>query len=79
MTRPDEYFDTPSAEIMRKCGFLRAGNIGPAWRARLQPKLSDFERILALEFKHLLPSHGDPLLNDAHVVISQTVADIYSA
>ena len=79
MTGPDEYFDAPSAEIMEKGGFFRAGNIGPAWRARLQPDVADFERILTLPFKHLLPSHGDPLLNDAHVVISQTVADIYSA
>jgi hypothetical protein len=79
MTGPDEYFDAPSAEIMKKNGFFRAGNIGPVWRARLQPDVTDFNRILALNFKHLLLSHGDPLLNDAHVVISQTVADIYSA
>jgi hypothetical protein len=79
MTGPDEYFDTPSTEMMNKGGFFRAGNIGPVWRAILKPEVSDFEQILALEFKHLLPSHGDPLLNDAHAVISQTVADIYSA
>ena len=79
MTGPDEYFDASSAELMKKGGFFRAGNIGPAWRARLQPEVIDFERILALNFKHLLPSHGDPLLNDAHVIISQTVTDIYFA
>ena len=78
MIGPDEFFDTQSTEIMKKAGFFRSGNIGPAWRARLQPDVSDFERILALEFKHLLPSHGDPLLNEAHSVISQTVKDIYS-
>ena len=79
MAGPDEYFDAPSTEIMKKGGFFRAGNIGPVWRARLEPDVADFERVLTLEFKHLLPSHGDPLLNDAHGVISQTVADIYSA
>lgn len=79
MTGPDEHFDALSAEILKKGGFFRAGNIGPAWRAGHQPDVADFERILGLEFKHLLPSHGDPLLNDAHTVISQTVADIYSA
>jgi hypothetical protein len=78
MTGPDEYFDAQSTEMMEKAGFFRSGNIGPAWRARLQPDVSDFERILALEFTHLLPSHGDPLLEDAHRVISETVKDIYS-
>jgi hypothetical protein len=78
MIGPDEFFDAQSTEIMKKGGFFRSGNIGPAWRARLQPDVSDFERILALEFKHLLPSHGDPLLDDAHRVISQTVKDVYS-
>lgn len=78
MTGPDEFFDPPSTEIMDKRGFFRRGNIGPAWRARLQPKVTDFERILALEFQHLLPAHGDPLLHEAHAVISQTVKDLYS-
>jgi hypothetical protein len=78
MTGPDEFFDVPSTEIMKQRGFFRAGNIGPAWRANLQPDVSDFDRILALDFKHLLPSHGDPLLNEAHGVISQTVKDIFS-
>jgi hypothetical protein len=78
MTGPDEFFDEQSTEIMKKAGFFRSGNIGPAWRARLKPDVSDFERILVLEFKHLLPSHGDPLLDDAHRVVSQTVKDIYS-
>lgn len=79
MTGPDEFFDEPTTQFMDKAGFFRSGNIGPAWRAKLQPNVSDFERILALEFKHLLPSHGDPLLDDAHRVIKQTIKDIYSA
>lgn len=78
MTGPDEFFDDQTAEAMKKGGFFRPGNIGPAWRARLQPDVSDFERILAFEFKHLLPSHGDPLLDDAHSIIEQTVKDIFS-
>ncbi len=78
MTGPDEFFDAPSAVSAEKGGFFRTGNIGPAWRANLQPDVSDFDRILALDFKHLLPSHGDPLLNVAHTVVSQTVRDIFS-
>ena len=79
MTGPDEFFDETSTQFMDKAGFFRSGNIGPAWRAKLQPNVSDFESILAMEFKHLLPSHGDPLLDDAHQVVGQTVKDIYSS
>ena len=78
MTGPDEFFDAHSIEIMRNSGFFRAGNIGPAWRARVQPVVADFEKILDLEFEHLLPSHGDPLLNIAHTVIRKTVDDVFS-
>lgn len=79
MTGPDEFFDAPSSEFMANAGFFRRANIGPAWRARLQPKVSDYDRILALDFKHLLPAHGDPLLNEAHEAVAQTVKDLFSA
>lgn len=73
MVGPDEYIDGPSAKMLEERGFFRRCNIGPAWRARLQPKKSDFERILELDFQHLLPSHGEPLLNEAHGLALQTV------
>ncbi len=78
-TGADEFFDTVTGETLEKGGFFKRGNIGPAWRARLQPEKKDFERILGLEFKHLLPAHGDALLDAAHQVIGQTVEDDYSA
>jgi hypothetical protein len=79
LTGPNEFFDDATATTLQKGGFFKRGNIGPAWRANLQPDRSDFDRILALEFKHLLPGHGDPLLVDAHEVIGQTVEGIYSS
>ena len=57
-TGADEFFDTVTGETLEKGGFFKRGNIGSAWRARLQPEKKDFERILGLEFKHLLPAHG---------------------
>ena len=77
MTAPDEFFDAPSAKKLKEDGFFRSGNIGPGWRDYFKPDVADFERILALKFKHLLPSHGDPLLNDAHPIISRTVTDVF--
>lgn len=77
MISPDEFIDDASAKLLKKGGFFRSCNIGPAWRARLKPEKTDFERILNLKFRHLFPSHGDPQLNDAHEVASQTVKEVY--
>jgi len=79
VTGPDEFFSAPTIELFKKGGFFKRGNIGPAWRARLQPAKTDFDDILALPFKHLLPAHGEALLDDAHQVLSETVEDVYSA
>jgi len=79
LTGPNEFFDDATVETLKKGGFFKRGNIGPAWRANLQPERSDFDRILGLEFKHLLPAHGDPLLDEAREVIGQTVEEIYSS
>jgi len=79
MTGPDEFVDPASAALLDKGGFFRRANIGPAWRARLQPDVSDYRRILDLEFRHLLPSHGDPLLNEAHSAVSDTVDRVFQA
>ncbi len=79
VTGANEFFDAATTEAFKKGGFFKRGNIGPAWRARLEPDVSDFERILGLAFKHLLPAHGDPLLDEAHGVIGETVKEIYSA
>lgn len=79
MIGPDEFIDGPSAKMLEERGFFRSCNIGPAWRARLEPEKTDFERILNLKFRHLLPSHGDPQINDAHEVARQTVEEVYRA
>lgn len=78
MTGPDEFTDEASAAILEKGGFFRRANIGPAWRARLKPDASDYERLLALEFRHLLPAHGAMLRHDAHAAIRQTVAEAFA-
>lgn len=62
---PDEYFSESAATLMKKVGFFDAANIGPEWFRVCEPKAKDFERLLALEFCHLLPSHGKPIINTA--------------
>ena len=70
----DEYFSADSAEKMKAYGFIAPANIGPGWRAANKPAASEFSRLKKLTFQHLLPAHGKPLRNEAHVQLSATFA-----
>jgi len=74
---PDEYFSEVAANAMKKFGFFRAANIGPEWRRVCQPKASDFSRVLALGFEHLLPSHGTPILDTAKEEFTDTFSEFF--
>lgn len=63
--RADAYFDAASAERMAAAGFIRPANIGPGWRQAAQADASDFVRVAALSFSHLLPGHGEPIVGTA--------------
>jgi hypothetical protein len=74
----DRFFDAESAERMRAFGFIEPANIGPGWRQAAQPRVEDFERLLTLPFRHLLPAHGTPLLDDAPKRIAATVRRVFA-
>lgn len=64
-------------------GFMEPAKIGPFWLkavTRNQPDRlqADFERLLALPFKHLLPGHGSPLLNEAKERAAASVRRTFS-
>jgi hypothetical protein len=68
--------------MMRAMGFGGTARIGPGWRKRCEPKengglRSDFARLLALPFSHLLPSHGHPLRDSAKESLAERVKEIY--
>jgi hypothetical protein len=58
---PDEYFSWPSKVMMRKMGFIRPHNIGPAWLKQSKPPVEDLQALLDIEFEHVLPAHGAPV------------------
>lgn len=63
-------------------GFRGKGIIGPMWRKMETPKggpslQSDFERLLALDFRHLLSGHGTPLRDNAKELIRQDFHKTY--
>ncbi|KZK83086.1 hypothetical protein PsAD13_03288 [Pseudovibrio sp. Ad13] len=64
-TQPDEFFTEMAVDWMAQSGFFKPANIGPEWRRFCQPDAQDFVMVAELEFQHLLPSHGTPLLYTA--------------
>jgi len=73
---PDDYFDEATAEMMGRNGFYRKANIGPGWRNAGKAQPSDYERLMKLEFRHLLSAHGEPLLNEAYGAVKATVKHV---
>ncbi len=73
----DPFFSDKAAVMMQQAGFFQPANIGPEWRRMTQPNAEDFSRVKKLEFKHLLPSHGTPILDSAKAEISETIDRLY--
>lgn len=66
----------------RRMGFRGRACIGPGWRKRSEPKdgvgfKADFERLLALDWKHLLTAHGPPMRDTARDELRANVAKLY--
>jgi len=64
--------------VTRFLGFLGPAKIGPMWLKTVSPESGpnlsfDFDRLLTLNFKHLLSGHGSPLLYDAKTSLSNEV------
>lgn len=71
-TEPDRFFDEASSEKMRAIGFIQPANIGPGWRQGCNPQASDFARLQELDYRHLLPGHGTPILGEAKAMFGAT-------
>lgn len=69
--------------VMPLAGFRLGTNIGPLWRRMMTHKGSslapDFQRLLELEFEHLIGAHGALCRGDAHRRLSQAVAATFPA
>lgn len=72
----DEYF---SEETGRQC--LESGEIAPVhissiWLSATETTKADFEKLLALDFHHLVTAHGDVLKSQAHKMLSSTISEL---
>ncbi len=68
----------PAKLVCRLMGFLkRPAQIGPPWRKMMTPKdgtlRPDFERLANLDFVHIVPVHGRPLMNTAKHDLKATI------
>ena len=64
-TLPDPYFSTVAKVMMRVMGFIKPFNLGPGWVKATKPSGADVGAILSLDFDHVLPCHGQPVIGGA--------------
>ena len=61
----DQYFSLLARPMMRMMGFIKRCNVGPGWLKQAKPPAADLERVLTLDFEHVLPAHGAPVRGGA--------------
>jgi hypothetical protein len=60
-------------------GMIREANIPATWLGACEPQRADFDRLLALEFRHLVSAHGEPLVDCAKERIRESVQRVFDA
>lgn len=75
----DAYFSAESAKMMAGFGFIKPTNIGPGWIQSSQPQASDFQRLTALSFEHVVPAHGTPVKGNARAQYAATIDSLFQA
>lgn len=73
----DQYFSTETAKLYKEQGLFGAATISKVWKQACAVKSSDFARLKALEFCHLISAHGEPLLHHAHDLVAETIKQAY--
>jgi hypothetical protein len=73
----------PAKLITHLMGFMKPAQIGPPWRKAMTPEggtlRPDFERMLALDFTHLVGAHGAVLRDEAKERLGQTLTRVFGA
>jgi hypothetical protein len=62
---PDPYFSAVGKVMMRLMGFIKPHNVGPAWLKATKPSARELRGVLELDFDHVLPAHGAPVIGGA--------------
>lgn len=75
----DRFFSPETGALFREQGLIGAANIPATWLGACEPSRDDFERLLALPFRHLVSAHGEPLLDEAHARLDARVRDVFGS
>ena len=75
---PDAFFSDASRETMTGMGFFRSTNIGPLWMHLNEPRPDDFARLREIEYRHVLPGHGQPVLDTANAAYSAAFERLFA-
>jgi hypothetical protein len=76
---PDEYFSEETAELYQQQGAFGSANISSIWKQATNVHASDFEKLMSFSFQHLISAHGEPLLNNAHKQLANSVKESFSS
>ena len=63
--KADRFFSLPARVMMKLMGFIKPHNIGPGWLRMAKPDPAEIKSLLALDFEHVLPAHGDAVIGQA--------------
>ena len=63
--RADAFFNWPARIVMKLMGFIKPHNLGPGWIKGAQPDMAAVRGLLDLDFEHVLPAHGFPVIGGA--------------
>jgi hypothetical protein len=63
--KPDAYTSFLAKIVMKRMGFFKPYNVGPGWLQFAHPTAADVRSVLDLDFEHVLPTHGAPVIGGA--------------
>lgn len=72
--KPDRFFNLPARLVMRLMGFIKPHNIGPGWLKSANPDPEEIKALLDLDFAHVLPAHGTPVIGDAKALYAPRIS-----
>lgn len=73
----DSFFSAETAKLYETLGFFGAASISSVWKQACNVNASDFVRLKTFSFQHLFSAHGEPLLNNAHELVTETIRQEY--
>jgi len=71
--RTDQYFSLIARLMMPLKGFIKPHNIGPGWLQAVKPDPDELRGLLTLDFEHVLPAHGSPVIGGARDKYRDTI------